>query len=549
MKILHLTFFIVSAMLATRSFSEQLAFPTAEGSGRFAKGGRGGEIYEVTNLNNSGAGSIVDAVSKPNRTIVFRISGTIALNGVLLQPQSNITIAGQTAPGDGICIKGRILIGNVSDLIIRYIRVRVDAGGVNADGDAIDIAGGPDSRNIIIDHVTASFSRDEGISCRETNTNVTVQWCIISEALTLGGAHSFGSLIRGEFGAKKTYHHNLYAHNMGRNPRPGNYTSVTSDPEGLYLDFRNNVIFNWQDNKAGYNGDLTSNTMSRYNFIGNAYVRGPESTTASNKTEAFREGCAICIGHFKDNSYEGIVPADQWSLVGFPELTEAQVTAYKARSTPISMDPVITTSAAQAKIDVLAFAGASYPKRDIIDTRIVNDVVNKTGHFIAQITDQPEGAWPILNSLPAPKDDDHDGIPNDWESAHGLNPNNPIDRNNVGADGFTMLEEYLNGMINDQPAPVPNQFQQNGNRADEVLRILDRSSEFFTVKYSIDNSSVTELRVVDLKGHPVWVLNTGLNTRGMHEVRIPKAGMPSGILLLQLQYGHAVRTMNFVNGI
>jgi pectate lyase len=218
--------------------AQQPAFSTAEGSGRFATGGRGGEVYEVTNLSNSGPGSIVDAVSSANRTIVFRLSGTIELGNTLLRPKSNTTIAGQTAPGDGICIKGRIYLGAVSNVVIRYIRIRVDAGAANSSGDAIDIDEGT---NIIIDHVSASYARDEGISCQEPSNQVTVQWCIISEALTFEN-HSYGSLVRGDYGDVKSYHHNLYAHNNNRLPRPGNYTATSIDSVGLYFDFRNGEL-------------------------------------------------------------------------------------------------------------------------------------------------------------------------------------------------------------------------------------------------------------------------------------------------------------------
>jgi pectate lyase len=213
-------------LITTWLQAQQLAFPTAEGSGRFVSGGRGGDVYEVTNLSNSRPGSIVDAVSSGNRTIVFRISGTIEMGDILLRPKSNTTIAGQTAPGDGICIKGRIYIGAVSNVVIRYLRIRVDAGAANSSGDAIDIDNG---KNIIIDHVSASYARDEGISCQETSDTVTVQWCIISEALTFEN-HSYGSLVRGDYGDVKSYHHNLYAHNNNRMPRPGNYTNTSTDP-------------------------------------------------------------------------------------------------------------------------------------------------------------------------------------------------------------------------------------------------------------------------------------------------------------------------------
>lgn len=422
------------------------AFPGAEGAGCWTTGGRGGNVYEVTNLNNSGPGSIVDALSQGNRTIVFRVSGTIDMNGVMLYPQSNTTIAGQTAPGDGICIKGRIHIrNNVHDIIIRYIRIRVDEGKANSEGDAIDIDYG---YNIIIDHVSASYSRDETISCQEDSDNVTVQWCIMSEALTFEN-HSYGSLIRGEYGQEKTYHHNLYAHNIGRNPRPGNYTSSSSDPEGLHFDFRNNVVYDWDSSTAGYNDD---STVSRYNFIGNVYIQGPESSG----TIAFRDKSKVAYGYFQDNSMNGIVPVDPWSIINL-DMDAANIAAYKARSYLVPMEPVTTTSSAQAKIDVLAYAGTSFPTRDAVDSRIVNDVINHTGHFIARTSDLAD-PWPTLNSLPAPADTDHDGMPDAWETANGLNINDAADRNDYDLNGnYTNLEVYLYSLVEDDiTAPTPN---------------------------------------------------------------------------------------------
>lgn len=431
---------VLLSLISTFLYAVPVAFPGAEGSGRFATGGRGGDVYEVTNLTNSGPGSIVDAVSSDNRTIVFRVSGTIELGDVILRPKSNTTIAGQTAPGDGICLMGRIHIGDVSNVVIRYLRVRVDAGGANADGDAIDIDQG---QNIIIDHVSASYSRDETISCQDGSDNVTVQWCILSEALNLiNENHSYGSLVRGEYGEEKTYHHNLYAHNRGRNPRPGNYTDIGSDPEGLHFDFRNNVVYNWMGSTAGYNDD--GSTVSRYNFIGNAYFTGPDSTGSI----AFRESSEVSYGYFADNSLNDVVPSDPWNLINL-NMSSTEITNYKARSSILSMEPVTTTSPAQAKIDVLADAGASFPSRDMVDIRIINDVFNGTGNIIENTSDLAD-PWPTLDSLPAPTDTDHDGMPDVWEIANGLNETNPADRNNYDLHlEYTNLEVYLNSLVAD----------------------------------------------------------------------------------------------------
>lgn len=442
---------ILICLLSAFVCAVPVAFPGAEGSGRYAVGGRGGEVYEVTNLANSGPGSIVDAVSAGNRTIVFRVSGTIQLGDVILRPQSNTTIAGQTAPGDGICLMGRIHIGSVSNVVIRYIRVRVDAGRANASGDAVDIDKG---QNIIIDHVSGSYARDETISCQDGSNHVTVQWCIMSEALNFEN-HSYGSLIRGEYGEEKTYHHNLYAHNRNRNPRPGNYTSTSSDPEGLHFDFRNNVMYNWGGSQPGYNADTS--TTSRYNFVGNVCIAGPQSNVTG---WAFQESAPDAYAYWSQNAYGAncasvSVPADQWSLVRFSGFDSAEINAYKARSYLVPMEPVTTTSAAQALTDVLAGAGASFPARDAVDMRIVNDVVNGTGGFVDNTPDVStalpeaiEAFWPTLNSLPAPLDTDHDGMPDTWETAHGLNLNNPADRNDYDLNlDYTNLEVYLNGLI------------------------------------------------------------------------------------------------------
>ena len=458
-----LTAAIVFLSLATVVFADPLAFPGAEGSGRYAAGGRGGDVYEVTNLSNSGTGSIVDAVSQGNRTIVFRVSGTIALGDVILRPPSNTTIAGQTAPGDGICLKGRIHIGDVSNVVIRYIRVRVDEGGANSNGDAIDIDKG---QNIIIDHVSGSYARDETISCQDGSNHVTVQWCIMSEALNFEN-HSYGSLIRGEYGEEKSYHHNLYAHNRNRNPRPGNYTSTSSDPEGLHFDFRNNVMYDWDGSQPGYNAD--SSTTSRYNFVGNVSIAGPESNVTG---WAFQESSPDAYAYWSGNAYGAnyasvSIPTDQWSLVRFSGFDETEIADYKARSYEIPMEPVTTTSAAQALTDVLDGAGASFPSRDVIDTRIVNDVLNGTGSIIDNTSDLAD-PWPTLNSITAPTDSDHDGMPDSWEIAQRLNENDNSDRNNYDLHlDYTNLEVYLNSLIEDdlEPPAAPAGIIANAGNA------------------------------------------------------------------------------------
>lgn len=426
--------------------AQQLAFPTAEGFGAYAIGGRGGEVLFVTNLKDNGEGSLRWAVAQPGpRTIIFNVSGTIELESRLDIENPYITIAGQTAPGDGICLKGETVKILTHDVIIRYIRVRVgdakfNVGGTNQGKDAIDISKG---ENIIIDHCSTGWSLDEALSASSRNptlTKVTVQWCFITEGLNID-RHGFGSLIRGTGGAKYSFLNNLYAHNYGRNPRPGNYDSnpYDKDPEGLLLDFRNNVIYNWGGAHAGYNAD--SYSVTRLNYVGNYLVPGPSSV---DNGIAYSTGSPYNRSYFSGNYFNGKLVQDQWSLVKFKETwTAGNIKDYK-RSSPFETGPVRTLDAKEAYQEVLAFGGAILPKRDAVDQRIVTDLRNRTGSIIKSQTDI--GGWPVLKSTPSPVDTDRDGIPDSWELNNGLNPNNKEDRNKIGKDGYTMLEKYLNSI-------------------------------------------------------------------------------------------------------
>ncbi|MBN1788433.1 MAG: hypothetical protein JW806_08575 [Sedimentisphaerales bacterium] len=443
------------------------AFPGAEGFGAESLGGRGGVVYEVTNVNDSGPGSLREAIEASGpRTVVFRISGTIALQSALSINNPYITIAGQTAPGGGICIKDYPLTISADNVIIRYIRSRL---GDNIEGNEWDSIGiSSDSFNIILDHCSASWSVDETLSTNSTVMpaspgNVTVQWCIISESLDCSvhskGCHGYGSIIGGSDNSGITYHHNLYAHHRARSPRPGNYNNLTVDPCGLICDFRNNLVYNWGGTYAGYNADGSNgtNSITNMNFIGNYYKRGSNSTGSY----AFSETTKTSRAYFNGNWMQGAEPSDPWSLVIFSGTwSEAEKNIYK-QAGPIDVAPVTTDDGSTAYSRILAHAGASLPVRDAVDKRIINDVINGTGSII---DDEDEvGGWDVLNSLPAPNDVDHDGMPDAWETANGLNINDANDRNGYDLDpAYTNLEVYLNGLIpagtytEDTNAPTPD---------------------------------------------------------------------------------------------
>jgi len=433
------------------------AFPGAEGFGAYASGGRGGKVLLVTNLKDyhpakekAIRGSLRAAcAARGPRIVVFGVSGTIPLKTTLAIRKPHITIAGQSAPGGGICLKDYPLAVSADNVIVRYLRVRPG----HAAGREIDSLFVTRGKDIILDHCSASWSVDETLSVTRnaggppepSPDNVTVQWCMITESLNRSvhpkGGHSMGSLLRGSYGAKYSFHHNLYAHHKGRSPRPGNYIDHKTDPKGLLFDFRNNVIYNW-GSYAGRN--LDADSVTRMNFVGNSYVTGPDSA----RKDAFLQYCTYGAAYFRDNWMDGKCPEDPWSLVAFLKVrggrkwTDELRQAFK-QSKPLTVAPVTTTDAVTAYRQVLEQAGATLPARDAVDVRIVNDVKNRTGRIIDD--ELTVGGWPELTSAPAPPDADKDGMPDAWETTHGLNPNDPSDASgDTDRDGYTHIEEWLN---------------------------------------------------------------------------------------------------------
>ncbi len=422
------------------------AFPGAEGYGSLTCGGRGGKVIAVTNLNDSGPGSLRAACeAKGPRIVVFRVSGTIDADVKI--SNDFITIAGQNAPGDGITLKG-ILTVSANNVIIRYIRVRAEGR-----GDAIS---GRYNKNVIFDHVSASWSSDEVFTIYH-GENVTIQWCIIAEAC--GGSHKFGGIWGNNPG---TYHHNLIANNFSRNPR---FASG-----GGRNDYRNNVTYNWKIQSA-YGGEkqqptrASSNheknkTMSHFsiNMVANYFKPGP-GTQPDLRTRICspwsRNGAAdYGRWYVADNVMVGSpeVTADNWKGV-FPkdEDTDVDLDAIPGLKLdkPIEFMPINQQTAEAAYQSVLEHAGCSLPKRDVIDVGIIEDVRNGTGTkgdngFVSN--PKIAGGWPELKSTPAPADSDHDGMPDAWEAKVGLDSSDVSDASqDKDNDGYTNIEEYLNG--------------------------------------------------------------------------------------------------------
>jgi type 1 glutamine amidotransferase len=420
------------------------AFPGAEGFGKYTLGGRGGRVIAVTNLNDSGPGSLRDAVmAEGPRTVVFRVSGTIALESELKVRNPFLTIAGQTAPGDGICLKNYQFSFDTEHLIVRYMRFR-PGDETRKEQDAV----GGQGNYIIFDHCSASWAIDETFSINKAS-NLTVQWCMVTESLTHSfhkkGRHGYGGLWGGPGGS---WHHNILAHHTSRNPRAsGNAAS------GL-MDFRNNVIYNWGFNSA-YGGELWPR-----NWVNNYYKSGP-ATDDKVRHRIFIQKDPRGTMYASGNHVYGFpaITANNWNggveFVPDGGASEATLRVHE----PFVVAPITTQTAELAYELVLAGAGCSLV-RDAVDRRIIEEIRTGTARFGETYkgggkgiidSQRAVGGWPVLRSLPAPIDSDGDGMPDEWELRHGLDPHDPSDgaRDRTG-DGYTNLEEYLNSLI---PAP------------------------------------------------------------------------------------------------
>ncbi len=419
------------------------AFPGAEGWGACSKGGRGGVVLKVTNLCDSGAGSFRDAVMNPEpRTIVFEVSGTILLTSDLTITHPFLTIAGQTAPGDGICLRGFPLnIANTHDIIIRSIRVRpgIESGLPGSEINALEIR---NSENIIVDHCSFSWSADEGLNNWHNSRNVTIQWCMMSEPLHRSihdkGPHGYGASLGSH---KLSFHHNLMAHCYARNPSvAGNNQNLT-----VLMDFRNCVIYNWAIRSC--DGKPLS-----INVINNYFKPGP-ATVQSVKHRIARIDNSESMGfsglwHIEGNFVEGFpdISARNWD--GGVDFDKGTSESRNRSLAPFQVAPVTTHTAGEAYRLVLDHAGVVIPLRDAHENRIITEVQNASySRGTLGLVDQVEqaGGWPDLRSLPPLADSDNDGLPDDWETARGLDPANPSDASLLSEDtSYTYLERYIN---------------------------------------------------------------------------------------------------------
>ena len=451
-----------------------LAFPGAEGGGMYVTGGRGGRVIHVTNLNDSGEGSLRAAVeASGTRTVVFDVAGRIDLRSELKITNGNLTIAGQTAPGDGICISGQKVSVDADNVIIRFMRFRLGTKGPGLD-DGSDAIWGRYHENIILDHCSVSWSIDEGASFY-ANKNFTMQWCIISEALNQSGFHSKGAHGYGGIwgGRNASFHHNLLADNYSRNARidhPGIYIDKGKDYRSTHrgnVDYRNNVIYNWGDNST-YGGE-----DGHFNIVGNYYKPGPASKDRDYFVDAYWYNESNSIGSAYPELYmEGNVHTEGINESKYPG------GIYYHDQSEFGKNPkgIVLDSPLSIKVDdteacytsthnaydafnvVLKHAGASL-SRDEVDERVTSEAESgkaSCGTDGIIDTEEDAGGWPAYEAtdeeLESVTDTDGDGMPDWFETEFGLNPSDASDGNAKNLDGkgrYTNLEMYLHYLVRD----------------------------------------------------------------------------------------------------
>lgn len=488
-----ITFLLLLPILSQvlQAEDKQPAFPGAEGYGRYTTGGRGGTVYHVTSLADDGSeGTLRWAIQKSGkRTIVFDVSGTIYLKSALGIKNGNLTIAGQSAPGDGICVADYPFTLKADNIIIRYMRFRLGNRHVSEhEGDGL---GGMDLKNIIIDHCSVSWSIDECLSVYGS-TNISVQWCLVDQSLVAAG-HSKGNHGYGGNwgGSGASYHHNLMAHHSSRVPRLGPRPSTQLDER---MDLRNNVFYNWAGNGC-YGGEAMN-----VNIVNNYYKPGPATDKRSStirrriasvniRTTSYCKREVDENGNVTGNSWLPTwhvwgkyylngnvnpdfedVTNDNWTYGFYNQIDESgndgtytSVTKDTIKLTsPINYELTTTHTAETAYAKVLEYAGASL-HRDSHDEQIVEDTRNRAASFTGSgcypglINTQDDNkpadadedwvAWPTLRSESAPIDTDRDGMPDDWEIQASLNPNDTSDGKAIHSSGYTNLECYLNSLV------------------------------------------------------------------------------------------------------
>lgn len=520
--------------------SQTLAFPTAEGFGAYASGGRGGKVVEVTNLEDDANGTIEGSFRWALKqhegepiTVVFRVSGVIDLKAQLRCKRNNYTIAGQTAPGDGICLKGnKVNFGGSNNFIIRHLRFRI---GIMLKADGTPDASGNGSigienaSNFIVDHCTFGWSGEENMTVYDNHYS-TIQWCIVHEGLYVSGHNKGARSYATQWGGSPaTYHHNLIAHHVSRSVRFNGASNISGD-RNVLLDYVNNVNYNWASSGACYGGEREVNGATHEcNFVNNYYKRGPATSgttfIAPSRNRSGKTSVGPSIWYLSGNKMvesDGTiinnVTNDNWA--GIRNNSGYTIDEIKSLSPIVIEDKYQlknVDSADDAYLAVLENAGA-FP-RDAVDLRIIDETRNgiasgkgtKETYFRngvetpnpyynveKGIIDEPDavGGYPVYNTNEVPIDSDHDGMPDAWEIEKGLDPNDATDGNKLTTSGYTALEVYLNGLVGEE---IPLEFVPSSIETEKIKEQVQVSLKKGILILNAENP-IKKVSVFDAQG-------------------------------------------------
>ena len=525
-------------MMCAQANSQQLAFPGAEGFGAYATGGRGGTVVHVTNLNASGPGSLADAVSQPNRTVVFDVGGVIDITGQNLTIASNLTIAGQTAPGEGITIyDGRVIMSNSSNVIMRYIRMR---GSISMPEDKCTLTMDY-CDNVILDHCSISWGRWDNVHIKDAN-NITYQNCIISEGIE---PQRFGAITDGT--RNWTISHCLWTNNKSRNPKMK-----------CYLQYYNNVVYNYGIGIVGGHSaaDNYQDVMNNY------FITGPSSGSSNKYFDQWTETDHLySTGNYTDDNRDGKLNGRL--ITDYNGATPMQQPNLKCQA-PMNLEP-----AEDAFYAVMEHAGASRV-RDSHDLRIIEQLASlgTKGAFIAN--EQDVGGIGTLAGADAPADSDGDGMPDEWEKANGTDPDKADANGDADGNGYTNIEDYVNSLAHKSdyimypqavtatlkdPTTVVLTWKNAEEGADKIVVEMSENGVDYTTAAEVEGNATTAtiqglkegqvyyFRLKAVKGDEQSLYSAAVSVNDEH--MRPAGGIPAGTEAFVPQEGRLYRIINY----
>ena len=525
-------------MMCAQANSQQLAFPGAEGFGAYATGGRGGTVVHVTNLNASGPGSLADAVSQPNRTVVFDVGGVIDITGQNLTIASNLTIAGQTAPGEGITIYGgRVIMSNSSNVIMRYIRMR---GSISMPEDKCTLTMDY-CDNVILDHCSISWGRWDNVHIKDAN-NITYQNCIISEGIE---PQRFGAITDGT--RNWTISHCLWTNNKSRNPKMK-----------CYLQYYNNVVYNYGIGIVGGHSaaDNYQDVMNNY------FITGPSSGSSNKYFDQWTETDHLySTGNYTDDNCDGKLNGRL--ITDYNGATPMQQPNLKCQA-PMNLEP-----AEDAFHAVMEHAGASRV-RDSHDLRIIEQLASlgTKGAFIAN--EQDVGGIGTLAGADAPADSDGDGMPDEWEKANGTDPDKADANGDADGNGYTNIEDYVNSLAHKSdyimypqavtatlkdPTTVVLTWKNAEEGADKIVVEMSENGVDYTTAAEVEGNATTAtiqglkegqvyyFRLKAVKGDEQSLYSAAVSVNDEH--MRPAGGIPAGTEAFVPQEGMLYRIINY----